>query len=94
MLQRLQKPPFTDQVNHSDEMLRLTLNAQDSGESPDETAAQYEWAIRKNPGDRVLHYNYGLFLFDHNRAAAAQQLSLSRPWDGFPVFTPDGTPVE
>jgi hypothetical protein len=49
---------------------------------------------KKNPADRVLHYNYGLFLFEHNRAAAVQQLSLSRPWDGFPSFAPDGMPVE
>jgi Tfp pilus assembly protein PilF len=74
--------------------LRLTIQAEAPAESPDETAAQYEWAIRKNPDDRVLHYNYGLFLFDHNRTAAIAQLSLSRPWDGFPVFTPDGLPVE
>lgn len=94
MLQRLQKPPFTNQVNHSDQVLRLMLKAENPSESPGETAAQYEWAIRKNPGDRVLHYNYGLFLFEYNRAAAVQQLSMSRPWDGFPVFTPDGMPVE
>ena len=94
MLQRLQKPPFTNQLNHADQQLRLMLKAQDSSESPDQTAAQYEWAIRKNPNDRVLHYNYGLFLFEHNRAAAILQLSLSRPWDGFPVFTPDGMPVQ
>jgi tetratricopeptide (TPR) repeat protein len=96
MLERLQKAPFTNQLNHSDQMLRLMLKSQDAVESPDETAAEYEWAIRKNPSDRVLHYNYGLFLFlfEHNRAAAAQQFSMSRPWDGFPVFTPDGMPVE
>ena len=94
MLQRLQKPPFTNQVNHSDQVLRLTLKAEGPSESADETAAQYEWAIRKNPADRVLHYNYGLFLFEHNRDAAVQQLSMSRAWDGFPVFTPDGVPVQ
>lgn len=94
MLERLQKPPFTNQLNHSDQILRLMLKAQDSVESPDETAAQYEWALRQNPADRVLHYNYGLFLYEHNRAAGSQQLSLSRPWDGFPVFAPDGVPVE
>ncbi len=94
MLQRVQKPPFTNQLNHSDQVLRLTFKAQDVGETPDETAAQYEWALRKNPDDRVLHYNYGLFLFEFNRTAALQQLSLSRPWDGFPVFAPDGMPVE
>ena len=93
MLQRLERPPFTNQVNHSDQVLRFTLQASDANESPDETAAQYEWALRQNPQDRVLHYNYGLFLMDHNRDAATQQLSLSRPWDGFPVFTPDGMPV-
>jgi hypothetical protein len=94
MLQRLQRPPFTNQINHSDQILRLTLKAEGPSESPDETAAQYEWAIRKNPDDRVLHYNYGLFLFEHNRDAAVAQLRLSRPWDGFPVFTPDGMLVE
>jgi len=94
MLQRLQKPPFTNQLNHSEQVLRLTFRAQDAGESPDETAAQYEWALRQNPADRILHYNYGLFLFGLNRTAALQQLSLSRPWDGFPVFAPDGTPAE
>ncbi len=94
MLDRLQKPPFTNQLNHSDQVLRLMLKAQEPGESAEETAAEYEWAIRKNPADRVLHYNYGLFLFEHNRNAAVQQLSMSRPWDGFPVFTPDGVPVQ
>lgn len=94
MLQRLQRPPFTNQVNHSDQVLRLTLKAQDSIETSEQTSAEYEWAIRKNPADRLLHYNYGLFLFDFNRNAAVEQLSLSRPWDGFPVFTPDGMPVQ
>jgi hypothetical protein len=94
MLQRLQRPPFTNQLNHSDQVLRLTIQAEAPAESPDETAAQYEWAIRKNPDDRVLRYNYGLFLFDHNRDAAIVQLRMSRPWDGFPVFAPDGTLAE
>ena len=94
LLQRLQRPPFTNQLNHYDQILRLTLQAEDPGESPNETAAQYEWAIRKKPDDRVLHYNYGLFLFDYNRTAAVEQLRMSRPWDGFPVFAPDGTLVQ
>ena len=93
MLQRLQRPPFTNQINHSDQLLRLTIQAQENGESPDMTAAEYEWAIRQKPDDRVLHYNYGMFLFDQNRAAAAAELKLSRPWDGFPVFAPDGSMV-
>jgi tetratricopeptide (TPR) repeat protein len=94
MLQRLQKPPFTNQLNHSDQVLRLTIKAGSADESPNETGAEYQWAIRKQPDDRILHYNFGLFLFDYNRAAAAEQLRMSRPWDGFPVFAPDGTPLE
>jgi tetratricopeptide (TPR) repeat protein len=94
MLDRLQKPPFTNQLNHSDQLLRLMLKAQEPVETPDDTVAQYEWAIRNSPADRVLHYSYGLFLYGNNRNAAIQQLSMSRPWDGFPVFTPDGMPVE
>ena len=91
MLQRLQRPPFTNQINHADQVLRLTFQAQENGENPETTAAEYEWAIRQRPDDRVLHYNYGLFLFDQNRAAAVEQLKMSRPWDGFPVFAPDGS---
>src|ERR1039458_3856322 len=62
-------------------------------ESPDATVSEYQWAIRRKPDDRILRYNFGLFLFDYNRAAAAEQLRMSRPWDGFPVFAPDGTPL-
>jgi hypothetical protein len=39
MLQRLQKGPFTNQLNHSDQVLRLVLKAGDASESPDEIAA-------------------------------------------------------
>jgi hypothetical protein len=94
MLERLQKPPFTTQLNHSDQVLRLTIKAAAPDESPDETVAEYQWAIRRKPDDRILHYNFGLFLFDYNRGAAAEQLRMARPWDGFPVFAPDGTPLE
>jgi len=88
------RQPFTNQLNHSDQVMRLTSQSEAPAESPDETAAQYDCAIRKNPDDRIFHYNYGLFLFDHNRDAALAQLRMSRPWDGFPVFAPDGTLVE
>ena len=93
MLQRVQRPPFTNQLDHSDQVLRLMIDADSSSENPDETVAGYQWAIAKNPEDRILHYNYGLFLFDYNREASAQEFRMSRPWDGFPVFAPDGTPL-
>jgi len=75
-------------------VLRLMIDAGGPQESPDQTVAEYQWAIAQKPDDRVLHYNYGLFLFEHNRAAAIDQLRQSRPWDGFPVFAPDGMLVE
>jgi tetratricopeptide (TPR) repeat protein len=94
MLQRLGKPPFTNQLNHSDQLLRLALQAEVPDENPGETSAEYQWAIAQKPDDRILRYNYGLFLFGYDRNAAVAQLRLSHPWDGFPVFAPDGTPVE
>lgn len=93
VVERLQKPPFTNQLNHAEQLLRLSIQAAALDERPDRTAAEYQWAIQREPDDRVLHYNFGLFLFDYDRNAAAQQLRLARPWDGFPVFAPDGTPI-
>lgn len=94
MLQRLQKPPFTNQLNHSDQMLRLALQAEVPDKNPAQTSSEYQWAIAQKPDDRVLRYNYGLFLFGYDRNSALAQLKMSRPWDGFPVFAPDGSPVE
>jgi hypothetical protein len=91
MLQRLERPPFTNQLNHSDQVLRLAIKAQVPDENPSQTAGEYQWAISQKPDDRILHYNYGLFLYAYNPKAGAQELKLSRPWDGFPVFAPDGT---
>jgi tetratricopeptide (TPR) repeat protein len=90
MMQRMEKPPFTTQLNHSDQVSRLMLTAGASGEIPDETMFEYQWAIAHWPEDHLLHYNYGRFLSGFNRNAAIQQFRMSRPWDGFPVFTPDG----
>ena len=91
MLRRLERPPFTNQLNHSEQQLRQALQAQAPMESPDETAAQYRAAIEHRPDDRILRYNYGLFLFNFDRNTAAEQLVLSQPWDSFPVYAPDGT---
>jgi tetratricopeptide (TPR) repeat protein len=94
MLQRLQRPPFTNQLNHSEQLLRLMIDAETPAESPDQTVTEYQWAIAKKPDDRILHYNFGLFLFNYDRAAGAEQLKLAQPWDGFPVFTPDGVQLQ
>jgi tetratricopeptide (TPR) repeat protein len=94
MLRRLQKPPFTNQLNHSEQLARLISVSGPSGESPNETALQYQWAIGRWSDDAMLHYHFGMFLFGYNRAAAAQELALAQPWDGYPVFLPDGTQIK
>jgi tetratricopeptide (TPR) repeat protein len=91
MLRRLQEPPFTNQLNHSDQVLRLMTNADDSDENPNDTAAQYQWALTRRPDDRILHFDYAVFLNQYNPNAAAEQFNLARPCDGFPLVTPDGT---
>jgi tetratricopeptide (TPR) repeat protein len=90
MLRRLQEPPFTNQLNHSDQLLRLAIQAQNADENPNDTAAEYQWAIAKNPDDRILHFNFGIFLYPYNPPAAEEQFRLARPFDGFPLVTPDG----
>jgi tetratricopeptide (TPR) repeat protein len=93
MIDRLQRPPFTHQLNHAEQVQSLMTRASGVVETPQETATQYEWAIQQDPGDLTLHYKFGLFLFDYDRNAAAQQLLLARPNDAFPVFLPDGTQI-
>jgi tetratricopeptide (TPR) repeat protein len=94
MLRRLQEPPFTNQLNHSDQVFRLMMKGQDSEENPNDTAAQYQWAIARRPDDRILRHKFGLFLFPYDPANALQQLQMAQPWDGFPVMTPDGRPIQ
>ncbi|MGC2370382.1 MAG: hypothetical protein WA474_15050 [Candidatus Sulfotelmatobacter sp.] len=90
MLRRLQEPPFTNQLNHSAQVFRLMAPAEASDENPNDTAAQYQWAIARNPDDRILHFNFGVFLEPYNPAVAEQQFAAARPFDGFPLVTPDG----
>ena len=93
MLNRLQKPPFTTQLNHSEQLFRMAAKAQRPDETPNDTAAQYQWAITRSPEDAMLRLRFGTFLYPYNRAAAAEQLGFAQPWDGYPVFLPDGTQV-
>jgi tetratricopeptide (TPR) repeat protein len=94
MLQRLQRAPFTNQLNHSNQLLRMSIEAEAPIESPDDVAREYQWALQQRPQDRILHYNFGLFLYNFDRQAGAEQLKLAQPWDGFPVFTPDGMQIQ
>ena len=94
MVDRLQRPPFTNQLDHARQVQSLMIRASGSTESPQDTAAQYQWAIAQAPDDLTLHYKFGLFLFNYDRTAAAQQLMVARPNDDFPVFLPDGTRIQ
>lgn len=94
MFNRLQKPPFTNQINHAEQLFRMAAMAAPSDETPNDTAAQYQWAIAQRPDDAMLHLHFGTFLFRYNRMASAEQFALAQPWDGYPVFLPDGTPVQ
>jgi len=93
MLRRIQRAPFTQQLNHPQQVQRFQLQAESMSETPNDTALQYQWAIARTPQDSMLRYNFGMFLFAYNRAAAAEQLAMAQPWDGFPVFLPDGTQI-
>lgn len=93
MFGRLQKAPFTNQLNHSEQLFHFGWAAQPPTESPSETVAQYQWAIARNPEDAMLHLRFGGFLFPYNRNAAAGQIGMAQPWDGYPMFLPDGTQV-
>jgi tetratricopeptide (TPR) repeat protein len=93
MADRLQRPPFTQQLNHLEQLQSLMFRASGATENPQDTASQYQWAISQNPTDLTLHYKFGFFLFDYDRNLAAQELVRARPNDDFPVFLPDGTRV-
>jgi len=93
MLGRLQKPPFRTQLTHSEQLFRMAARAQRSDESPNDTAVQYQWAVARAPDDAMLRLRFGMFLYAYNRVAAAQQMALAQPWDGYPVFLPDGTQI-
>jgi hypothetical protein len=54
---------------------------------------QYSWALARMPENALLHLRYGMFLFADDRNAAGEQFPLAEPWDGLPVFLPDGTQV-
>jgi tetratricopeptide (TPR) repeat protein len=93
MFGRLQKAPFTNQLNHSEHLFHFAWGAEPPRENPNDTLAQYQWAISRNPEDGMLHLRFGTFLFPYNRNAAAEQIGTAQPWDGYPMFLPDGAQV-
>ena len=85
VLAKLERPPFTNQLNHSEEVLRMKSQAEGSP-NYDEIVADYQWAIMQNPQDRLLHLNYGFLLHRYDPAAADYELRLALPYDNAPVL--------
>jgi len=85
VLAKLERPPFTNQLNHAAELQRMKSEAEGS---PDygEIVAEYQWAILQNPQDRLLHLNYGFLLHRYDPAAADPELRLALPYDNAPVL--------
>jgi tetratricopeptide (TPR) repeat protein len=94
MFGRLQKAPFTNQLNHSEQLFHFAWGAQAPNENPNNTVSQYQWTIVQHPEDPMLHLRFGGFLFPYNRNAAAEQMRMAQPWDGYPMFLPDGTQIQ
>lgn len=85
-LRKMQHPPFTNQLNHDDEVAKLEQESKGLTPDYEETIAEYQWAIAQNPDDRLLHLNYGFFLHRYVPAAAEQELRIALPYDNAPVL--------
>jgi tetratricopeptide (TPR) repeat protein len=86
VLNKLDRPPFTNQSNHPEQVLRMQAEAQGPVDSYDDTAAQYQWAIARNPQDRLLYLNYGFLVYMRDPVAATEQFRRALPYDNAPVL--------
>lgn len=88
VLSKLDRPPFTNQLDHSKEVLRLQSEAEAEATNLNygEIVAEYQWAILQNPQDRLLHLNYGFLLHRYEPAASEQELRAALPYDNAPVL--------
>src|SRR5271165_4840027 len=85
VLAKLERPPFTNQLNHSEELQRVKSEAEGSVDYG-EITAEYQWAIMQNPQDRLLHLNFGFLLHRYDPPAAERELRLALPYDNAPVL--------
>lgn len=69
----LSQPPFTNQINHEEQVALLTQEADAVSGDFESTAATYRSAIGKAPDDRWLHFNFGILLEQSEPAAAAAE---------------------
>jgi len=92
-IERMQRAPFTTQINHQELLMRLGMLVSNP-ETPEETAQQYQWALANSPKDYMLHLNFGRFLSQFNREAALNEFRQARPYHDTPFMAPDGTLVQ
>ncbi len=86
VLNKLERPPFTNQLNHAEELERLKSEAEGPTLNYEEIVGAYQWAIQQNPQDRLLHLNYGFLLHRYDPAAADRELRAALPYDNAPVL--------
>jgi tetratricopeptide (TPR) repeat protein len=86
ILSKLERPPFTNQIGHSEQILRLKRETEGKTLNYEEIVAEYQWAIMQNPQDRLLHLNYGFLLHRYEPAAAERELRAALPYDNAPVL--------
>jgi tetratricopeptide (TPR) repeat protein len=94
MQRRLERPPFTSQMDNAEQIARFRQEAVEHTVSLQKSLDGYEWAIRNNPDDYLLRQNLGLLLYGIDRAAGISELRLSRPYHDIPLYMPDGTRIE
>ncbi len=86
VLSKLERPPFTNQLNHTEDVTRLKNQVEGANLNYGEIVADYQWAILQNPQDRLLHLNYGFLLHRYEPAVADKELRAALPYDNAPVL--------
>jgi tetratricopeptide (TPR) repeat protein len=86
ILNKLERPPFTNQLNHAEQIQRLKSEAEGVTVDYGQMVEEYRWAISRNPQDRLLHLNFGFLLYPYEPDAAEQELRLALPYDNAPVL--------
>jgi hypothetical protein len=85
VLKRLDRPPFTNQLNHAEQVRAAALETAVGSVDPARIADEYRWALEQNPGDRLLNLHYGLYLKRNDHPDAEIHLERARPSDGSPA---------
>jgi tetratricopeptide (TPR) repeat protein len=86
VLNKLERPPFTNQLDHSDQVQRLKREVEGTSLEYSEVVAEYQWAIMRDPQDRLLHLNFGFLLHRYDPPAAEKELRAALPYDNAPVL--------